>query len=44
MGKAGAKSAEIKELLKKDEELKTEYEKLKPRYDVILQIIEARTS
>ncbi|HAG10833.1 MAG TPA: transcriptional regulator [Desulfotomaculum sp.] len=28
----------------KDEELKAEYEKLKPRYDVISQIIEARTS
>jgi hypothetical protein len=28
----------------KDEEFKTEYEKLKPRYDVISQIIEARTS
>lgn len=38
------KSAEEKELLKKDEEFKTEYEKLKPRYDVISQIIEARTS
>jgi len=44
MGKAGAKSAEVKEFLKKDEEFKTEYEKLKPRYDVISQIIEARTS
>ena len=28
----------------RDEEFKTEYEKLKPRYDVISQIIEARTS
>jgi ribosome-binding protein aMBF1 (putative translation factor) len=44
MDKAGAKSSEVKELLKKDEEFKTEYEKLKPRYDVISQIIEARTS
>jgi DNA-binding XRE family transcriptional regulator len=44
MGRAGAKSAEVKELLMKDEEFKTEYEKLKPRYDVISQIIEARTS
>ena len=44
MGRAGAKSAEVKELLMKDEEFKAEYEKLKPRYDLILQIIEARTS
>ena len=44
MGGAGAKSAEMKELLMKDEEFKTEYEKLKPRYDVISQIIEARAS
>jgi len=28
----------------KDEQFKTEYEKLKPRYDIISQIIEARTS
>jgi hypothetical protein len=44
MGRAGAKSAEVKELLMKDEEFKAEYEKLKPRYDVISQIIEARIS
>ncbi|MDF9409852.1 MAG: helix-turn-helix protein [Pelotomaculum sp. PtaB.Bin013] len=44
MGKAGAKSAEVKELLMKDEGFKTEYEKLKPRYDMISQIIEARAS
>jgi hypothetical protein len=36
MGKAGAKFSEVKELLMKDEEFKTEYEKLKPRYDVDL--------
>lgn len=35
MSKAGAKFSEVKELLMKDEEFKTEYEKLKPRYDVI---------
>ncbi|WP_435050980.1 helix-turn-helix domain-containing protein [Desulfotruncus arcticus] len=44
MSKAGAKFFEVKELLMKDEEFKAEYEKLKPRYDVISQIIEARTS
>jgi len=44
MSKAGIKFSEVKELLMKDEEFKTEYEKLKPRYDIISQIIEARTS
>jgi DNA-binding XRE family transcriptional regulator len=44
MSKAGAKFSDIKELLMKDEEFKLEYEKLKPRYNVISQIIEARTS
>ena len=43
MNKPGAKFADIKELLMKDDEFKAEYEKLKPRYDVISQIIEART-
>lgn len=42
MSKAGVKFSEIKEMLMKDEEFKTEYEKLKPRYDVISQIIEER--
>lgn len=42
MSKAGLKFSEIKELLMKDEEFKSEYEKLKPRYDVISQIIEER--
>lgn len=44
MSKAGAKFSDIKELLMKDEEFKTEYEKLKSRYDVISQIIEARAA
>lgn len=44
MSKAGAKLSEIKELLMKDKEFQTEYERLKPRYDLISQIIEARTS
>lgn len=42
MSKAGVKFSEIKEMLMKDEEFKNEYEKLKPRYDVISQIIEER--
>lgn len=44
MSKTGVKFSEVKELLMKDDEFKAEYEKLKPRYDVISQIIEARTS
>ncbi|MDD2402332.1 MAG: helix-turn-helix transcriptional regulator [Clostridia bacterium] len=43
MSKAGIKFSNVKELLMKDEDFKKEYEKLKPRYDVISQIIEART-
>ena len=42
MSKACVKFSEIKDLLMKDEEFKSEYEKLKPRYDVISQIIEER--
>ena len=42
MSKAGVKFSEIKALLMKDEEFKTEYEKLKPRYDSISQILEER--
>jgi DNA-binding XRE family transcriptional regulator len=42
MSKAGAKFSEVKELLMKDEEFKAEYEKLKPRYDAVSQIIAAR--
>lgn len=42
MSKAGVKFSEIREQLMKDEEFKTEYEKLKPRYDFISQIIAAR--
>ena len=44
MSRAGAKFAEVKELLMKDEEFRREYEMLKPRYEVISQLIEARTS
>jgi hypothetical protein len=39
MSKAGVKFADVKELLLKDEEFKAEYEKLKPRYDVLSQIL-----
>ena len=35
MSKAGVKFSEVKELLMKDDEFKSEYERLKPRYDVI---------
>ena len=42
MSKAGIPHSEIKEKLMKDEEFKKEYKKLKPRYDLISQIIEAR--
>ncbi len=44
MNKAGVKFSEIREHLMKDEEFKAEYEKLKPRYDVLSQIIDARAS
>ena len=44
MSKAGVKFSEVKELLVKDKEFKIEYERLKPRYDIISQIIEARVS
>lgn len=43
MSKAGAKFSDVKALLMKDDEFKAEYEKLKPRYDVISQIIDARS-
>lgn len=42
MHKNGVKLDVIKQQLMKDEELKKEYEKLKPRYEIISQIIEAR--
>lgn len=44
MSKAGVKLSEIREQLMKDEEFRAEYEKLKLRYELISQIIEARTS
>lgn len=42
MNKAGVKFSEIKEQLMRDKDFHTEYEKLKPRYEVISQIIAAR--
>ena len=42
MNKASVKFSEIKELLMKDDEFKNEYDKLKPRYDIISQVIEER--
>jgi len=42
MNKAGVAFESVKQDLLMDEEFKTEYEKLKPRYDIISQIIEAR--
>jgi len=42
MTRAGVKFDEIHKRLMKDEEFKMEYEKLKPRYDIIAQIIDAR--
>ncbi|KPU43668.1 helix-turn-helix protein [Oxobacter pfennigii] len=42
MSKAGVKLEDIQERLMKDEEFKAEYEKLKPRYELIAQIIDAR--
>ena len=42
MSKAGVKFEVIKDQLMQDELFKDEYEKLRPRYEVISQIIEAR--
>ena len=42
MSKAGISFEEMKTDMLKDEEFKIEYEKLKPRYEAIEQIIRAR--
>lgn len=42
MSKAGISFEEMKNDMLKDEEFKIEYEKLKPRYEAIEQIIRAR--
>ena len=44
MSNAGAKFSEVREQLMKDEEFKAGYEKLKSRYDLLSQIIEARAA
>ena len=43
MSRASVKFEEIKEKLLQEEEFKYEYEKLKPRYEVISQLIEIRS-
>ena len=42
MSKAGVKFEDNEAKLMKDEEFKAEYEKLKPRYELITQIIDTR--
>ena len=42
MNKVMATSYEIHDILNQDEEFKNEYDRLKPRYDLIAQIINAR--
>ncbi len=42
MTRAGVKIEEINKRLMKDDEFRKEYEKLKPRYELIAQIIDAR--
>jgi len=42
MGKASISLEEVKKDLMKDDGFREEYEKLKPRYDIITQIILAR--
>ncbi len=43
MSKAGVNFSEVKDLLMKDDEFKREYEKLKPRYEIVSQIIAERS-
>jgi DNA-binding XRE family transcriptional regulator len=42
MSRAGVKFEELEERLFKDEEFKSEYDKLKPRYELIAQIVDVR--
>ena len=42
MNKVMASSSEIHDILNQDEEFKNEYDRLKPRYDLIAQIINAK--
>lgn len=43
VSRAGVGFSKIKEDLMKDEEFKAEYEKLKPRYELISEIIKVRS-
>ena len=43
MSKAGVSFSKVKNDLLKDESLKKEYERLKPRYEIISAIIKVRT-
>ena len=43
MNRAGVKFENVHNRLMKDEEFKVEFEKLKPRYESIAQIIDARS-
>ena len=43
MNRADINFSEAKKLLMKDDEFKMEYERLKPRYDIISQIIAERS-
>ncbi|OAA90734.1 helix-turn-helix domain-containing protein [Clostridium ljungdahlii] len=42
MSNAGVKFEDVEKMLMQDKNFKSEYEKLKPRYDLISQIIKAR--
>ena len=42
MSRAGVSFEVVKNELMQDDEFKREYEKLRPRYEIISQIIEAR--
>ena len=42
MSKSGVEFSKIREELMQDEEFKDEYEKLKPRYELISEVIKAR--
>lgn len=42
MSKAGVSFDALKQELMQDEKFRTEYEKLRPRYEIISQIIDAR--
>jgi ribosome-binding protein aMBF1 (putative translation factor) len=44
VSRAGIKFSKVREELMKEEEFNAEYEKLKPRYDLLSQIIDARAA